>query len=656
MTAQECIISAKERILEEWLLKIREKIPATAGHSRPALINSLPGFLEHLIRMIDHTNSTASDRDYGLLASGHGIQRGKIGNYTLRQVSFELTLLQEVIFSALIDCSVSVTVEESKIISLCFQTAAAEAGASFIEAVNEARLRSETQFTSLVQEAKEYAIFMIDPNGVILSWNTGAERMKQYTREEVVGQNYKILFGVEDQKKGHPEQNIKLALEHGRYEEIGWRKRKDGSQYWANAVLSAIYSPNGELVGFSKIVRDLSLEKRIEDELISAKESAVAASELKSIFVANVSHEIRTPLGAILGFSEILKDPDCSAENRILAAEAIDRNGGALLRLIGDILDISKIEAGKFEVETGEICVRDLVCEVSTLFEIRARDKGLALILNFDSDVPANIISDHFRLRQILGNVIGNAVKFTERGEVRIEVHRIQLREDMSGVEFVVTDSGSGLTSEQRKNLFSPFSQADSTATRKFGGTGLGLALSRRLARKLGGDISLMDFADGTGCTFRITVSDSKVLITNTKDALVRVARPPRDLAGTNVLVVDDSQDNQMLIQMLLSKRGITSDVANNGVEAVEMALGGRYDLIFMDIQMPVMDGNQAMRKLRGANYTGPIVALSAHAMNEEKAKAFDSGCDDYLIKPIEKSRLLGILEDLVAEIAEGYN
>ncbi len=651
MTVQSCLTSARNRIFDQWLMKTTKEIPATLGQPKPALVNSLSKFLDHLIEMLEQKNSETSDFDYKLLASEHGIQRARVGSYTLKQVSFEFTLLQQVVFDILKECD-GPTVEESKIISLCFQTAVSEAGASFVEAMDEARERSETQFKLLVQEAKDYAIIMIDPKGTISSWNWGAERMKQYTAQEVIGENYSILYRIEDQKAGRPQKNMKLALENGRYHEQWWRKKKNGTLFWADMVMTPVYSRGGELLGFSKIVRDLSSKKRIDDELRAAKVSAEEASGLKSIFVANMSHEIRTPLGAILGFSEVLKDPGCSAENRLLAAEVIDRNGKVLLRLIEDILDISKIEAGKLEIEMGEILLKPFLNDIVELFDQKARDKGLFLKLKTDTNVPLIVVSDSVRLRQILSNVIGNAVKFTEQGEVSVETHRIELSSGQSGIEFIVSDTGAGLTQEQRGDLFSSFSQADSTATRKFGGTGLGLALSRRLARKLGGDIGILDHSAKGGCSFQVTVADGVPI----ESAKVAIAPSPigttikdsdlKKISGINVLIVDDAKDNQLLIKTVLNKWNVRSDVADDGEEGVDKAMSGNYDLVLMDLQMPILDGNQAIRKLRNAGYTRPIVVLTAHAMNDEKARAFDSGCDDYLTKPIDRSRLFEVLKN----------
>jgi PAS domain S-box-containing protein len=410
--------------------------------------------------------------------------------------------------------------------------------------VQQNRDTTKTLLSLLVREAKEYAVFLVDPKGLILEWNLGAERMNQFSREEAIGQNYDMLYRDEDQKLGRPELNISLAIKNGRHEEHWWRRKKDGTIFWADAVMTPIYSSSGELLSLSKVVRDLTEQKRSAEALQAATKAAQVASSVKSLFIANMSHEIRTPLGVILGFCELLKYPDCSNEVRLQAADAIDRNGQTLLRLVEDILDISKIDAGKLEIQVSRISLQTLLQEVVGSLEGQARNKGLALIIKNESDSPDLINSDPVRLRQILYNIIGNSVKFTEKGEVTISVHRIDLNDGAFGVECVVTDTGAGLNGEERKALFAPFGQVDSTVTRKFGGTGLGLALSRRLAEKLGGDLALSDFVEGGGCTFRITIADMNAayLLKCERNASIELSKKLKEdkapsFAGARVLV-----------------------------------------------------------------------------------------------------------------------
>lgn len=506
------------------------------------------------------------------------------------------------------------------------------------------------QFRLLVEEVKDFAIFMLSPDGIVSTWNDGATRIKQWKADEIIGQNYRILYRQEDQEMGRPERNIRLAIENGRHEEEWWRVRKDGTLFWAEAVHTPIYNAEGKLIGVAKTVRDLTERKKAEEALRKAKEDAERANQAKTTFIANISHEIRTPLNAILGFVDLLKDPGVSNEEKSLRSEIVERNAEVLTRLIDDLLDFSKIESGKIDFEITQVPVRNLVSEIVAIFEEKARAKGLGLEAFVAENVPEYINSDAVRVRQVVSNIIGNAVKFTSEGGIKVFVNPL-VRESAktpNGVEIRVKDTGPGLTNEQAERLFSPFTQADNSVTRKFGGTGLGLALSRRLARDLGGDVTISKCAEAHGCEFVITFSGC---VGPAKKETPRAPAVPHAseaeaaaLRDLRVLVAEDSADNQLFLHRLLDKFGMRATFVNDGSAAIHEALRSDYDLILMDIQMPNTDGNSATRELRAKGYQKPIVALTAHALLEEKTKAFASGCDDYLTKPISKQRLLDAL------------
>ncbi len=403
---------------------------------------------------------------------------------------------------------------------------------------------------------------------------------------------------------------------------------------------------------FNDITERKNKEEKLrasEAESLAAKESAEAASRSKSQFLANMSHEIRTPLGAILGYSEFLREPNLGHEERLAFIDTINRNGRDLAQLIDDILDLSKVEAGRIEIEKLRLSLPNLLTDVTTSLGVKAREKGLALTVLSDGTVPETIESDPTRLRQILLNVIGNAIKFTKQGSVTVTVKLLK-RDDgrSSQLAFFVKDTGHGIAPDEQDRLFSAFMQADASTTRKFGGTGLGLALSRVLARALGGDVLLSESVPGQGSTFVVSVEVGRV---ETTRIIPLVGEYPQaatfdkgTLQGIKVLVAEDSLDNQLLITRILKRAGASVDLAENGADAIKQALGSDYDLVLMDMQMPVLDGFDATTELRRRGYKRPIIALTAHAMREEREKSLRAGCDDHLTKPVNFKHLVYIV------------
>ncbi len=386
-------------------------------------------------------------------------------------------------------------------------------------------------------------------------------------------------------------------------------------------------------------------------EFEEAKVVAETSNQAKSAFLANMSHEIRTPLGAIMGFVGLLKDKGLSEEEILNYHTIIDRNSNHLLRIIDDILDLAKVEAGKIILEKIEFSLTEFLAEFASLANLKAREKGIIFKYTRQTSLPEHIISDPTRLRQVLSNIVGNAIKFTEKGSVELSVYYTE-----QGLRFCVVDTGRGIAAEQRAQLFQAFSQADSSTTRKFGGTGLGLVLTKKLSQTFGGDFQLIESRIGKGSFFEakipVTVpSHSKILT----DANVAVAVPTSsgvdpyqvDLAGFQILLVEDSPDNQYLVQKMLSKTGAEITIVSNGDEGVKSALAKQFDVILMDIQMPIMDGHEAIRILRSRDYMGPVVALTAHAMNEERKLALKSGFSHFLSKPIIRKDLIDLLKTI---------
>jgi signal transduction histidine kinase/CheY-like chemotaxis protein len=398
---------------------------------------------------------------------------------------------------------------------------------------------------------------------------------------------------------------------------------------------------------------ELEIErKKIQTKEIEiAKEEAERANQAKSAFLANMSHEIRTPLGAIMGFVDLLKDSETSKEDVSKYLSIISRNSDHLLRIVDDILDLSKVESGKMVVERVEFSLTDFLSDFSSLMGARARDKGINFKFKVESMLPQFVISDPTRIRQILSNVVGNALKFTENGSVELEVSFNDSR-----LNFRVIDTGRGISDKQRTQLFQAFAQADSSVTRKFGGTGLGLVLTKKLSQALGGDFFLIESELEKGSTFEASVTveyeqKTKFIGASEFKAFNRVEAkielPKFDLKALNVLLVEDSPDNRMLVKTMLGRTGANIQVAEDGIEGVKMALSAKYDVILLDIQMPNMDGHEAARIMRSKGINAPIVALTAHAMKEERARAIQSGFSHFLSKPIDRESLIKLLEQL---------
>ncbi len=384
--------------------------------------------------------------------------------------------------------------------------------------------------------------------------------------------------------------------------------------------------------------------KQLAMDLQNAKDEAEKANSLKSSFLANMSHEIRTPLGAMIGFADLLRDPSLSLEDHDNFINIMARNGEQLSTIIDDILDLSKVEAGQLTLEYIDTHPDIIAEDVISLLRLKAREKNIALEFIAESTTPVSIVSDPVRLKQILMNIVSNAIKFTFQGSVKVRIFGAAEGENHKLLYIEVTDTGIGIPPSENDRVFEPFVQVDGTHTRKFGGTGLGLALSRQLARKLGGDVTIPKTLEGKGTTFLIKVEDQpkkRTILTTRIDRNPSTQLPENILNNVRVLIVEDSEDNRMYISFCLNKFGAIIDFAEDGEAGFKKALGGNHDIVLMDIQMPVMDGYSATAKLREAGFRKPIIALTAHAMTEVRRKCLNVGCTDHLPKPINPIDLI---------------
>jgi signal transduction histidine kinase/CheY-like chemotaxis protein/HPt (histidine-containing phosphotransfer) domain-containing protein len=390
---------------------------------------------------------------------------------------------------------------------------------------------------------------------------------------------------------------------------------------------------------------------RVDGERAAAVLAADAANRAKSEFLANMSHEIRTPMTAIIGYADLLLDPNQCVSERLNHVNVVRRNAEYLLAIVNDILDLSKIEAGQLVCESIAMSPCQIISEVASMMRVRAIERKIELQVRIDGPIPKTIHSDPTRLRQILINLVGNAIKFTESGWVRVTA----TMESPSRLRFDVIDTGIGLSAEGISRLFQPFSQADTTTTRRFGGTGLGLVISKRLATKLGGDLTV-ESQEGRGSCFTLTVDPGAIGNVEMVSDYTEIMRDPSEstawlapLRG-RILLAEDGADNRQLLALYLVKAGADVTFAENGQIAVEKATraledGRPFDLILMDMRMPELDGYSATAKLRGRGYDRPIIALTAHAMAGDRDKCLQSGCTDYLTKPVRKAGLLEIVQ-----------
>jgi len=441
----------------------------------------------------------------------------------------------------------------------------------------------------------------------------------------------------------------------------------DGTVVWVRWDLRPWREASGEIGGVVMFTEIITGQVEYERRLAEARDAAQAASRAKSQFLANMSHEIRTPMTAILGFTDMIaQNADALDGEQIEMLSTIRRNGQHLLELINDILDLSKIEADKMTVDKVPVDLVALVEEVCDIMRPKADEKGITFDVEFHGDIPQRISTDDMRLRQILTNLAGNAIKFTDSGGVRIDISLEGKGEGKAvgaRMRFVVTDTGIGMTPSQAARLFSPFTQADSSMSRRFGGTGLGLTISRRLAKLLGGGIEVAS-TPGEGSVFTLTIDPGEIgALAQTQPGSSRVIarsastqsqKPAVTLEGMRILLVEDGEDNKVLIAHHLRRAGAMVEMASNGLEALRVCQqmvqdGAPPALVLMDMQMPVLDGYDATREMRQRGWSFPVLALTAHAMNGDREKCIEAGCNDYQTKPIAREALINACHRLAA-------
>ena len=511
-----------------------------------------------------------------------------------------------------------------------------------IEAAEQAVAEAAAHLNAIVETAVD-GIITIDEHGVIESFNPAAEKIFSYSAADITGKKITLLmpelalnFGAgdgTDDFRGVGQGSIASGTEtRGR--------RSDGSEFPVDFGLSETVM--GETRFYTALMRDATARKEAEQALIEAKNAADAANRAKSEFLANMSHEIRNPMTGIMGYADILLER-LQDKGAIECVRTIKDSGQYLLQIINDLLDLAKIEAqGGLQLEKEDIHLPTFLTDVYTLMEGAARAKGLPLSLKYDGVIPYEIESDPKRVRQILINLLGNAIKFTDRGGVELAVRFDAAQAEL---QLRVSDSGIGMTQEQQQNLFKPFAQGDSSMTKTYGGTGLGLAITKRLVEALGGHIGV-DSISGRGSTFQVTLP-VRVLSGGAYRDIEMSARVPalswQNQLDLRVMIVEDQPDIRRLMEYFIAAAGgvVTTFSSGEAALAVLREHHNDFDVILMDIQMPRMDGYETTRQMRALGFTKAIIAVTAGAMASDRAKCFAAGCSDYVSKPIDMAELL---------------
>jgi PAS domain S-box-containing protein len=530
--------------------------------------------------------------------------------------------------------------------------------------------RSEERFRLLIEGVAEYAIFMLDPNGRVSTWNSGAERIKGYTASEIIGQHFSIFYPEDARESGWPDHELQVAAEKGKFIDFGWRLRKDGTTFWASVTITALRDDTGQLLGYAKLTRDLTEAKRVEametanqqrDELLDAERnarmSAQRATRLKDEFLATLSHELRTPLSAILGWTQVLLRGESSKgpDEHKRAIEVIDRNARAQVKLIDDLLDLSRVMTGKLRLDLHQVSFASVVEAAVDSARPSADVKGIRLKAILGSSSQDIVSADSARLQQVVWNLLTNAIKFTPKGgQVQVLLQRVN-----SHLELSVSDTGVGIPANYLPHVFDRFSQKDSSTTRTFGGLGLGLAICKQLVELHGGAIRAASQGEGRGATFSVQLPLSIIQLDDQSAPRIHptaetqpgeILSLPR-LEGVHVFAVDDEPDARDLLRTVLEDQGAKVTSFASAEDTLAALKTTKPTVLVCDIGMPKMDGYQLIRTLRAAESRReriPALALTAFARAEDRKRSLVAGYQAHLAKPFDVGELILVVADLV--------
>lgn len=553
---------------------------------------------------------------------------------------------------AFFSLSVTPIFEDDALIYVLLEAQRTECQRNRSSSMSEQTCLNET-YKILVDTVRDYAIFMLDTRGYIGTWNSGAAILKGYTSSEIIGQHFSVFYGRDDCEMKKPTRELEVCLQEGKVEDEGWRYRKDGTRFWANVIITAIYQ-NGSHVGFVKVTRDMTERRATEARLIDAFEES---AKLKSDFLANMSHELRTPMNGMLLALTMLLRTELTDDQREFGC-ILEDSTSILLQVINDVLDYSKLSSGTFPLNPDVVNIPNVISAVVRNCQ-PALKPGVQIMSTVSEGFPPNLKGDPLRFRQVLQNMVTNAVKFTESGHVRVHAaYTIDEKDpNMYVISTQVVDTGIGVPEDATSTLFTPFTRFADTAVKRYQGTGLGLSICKSLAELMDGAVGFHANPDGPGSVFwmtakmaRLTSSVSPVkskLQPSIPDALDNSASLQKIAPHKHILLVEDNKVNQLIMLKLLSSLGFQRvDAAWDGAEAVRMVKQKplTYNFILMDISMPVMDGITATEHIRRMKLDVPILALTGNALKGDAETYLAKGMDDYIAKPLHRQQLVDLL------------
>ncbi len=514
------------------------------------------------------------------------------------------------------------------------------------------QLQAAYEQYSWLAENMDDVVWVMGVDGKFIYISPSVEKLRGYTAQEIKKQSFEEVIcegsrqtvidemniGIEAAKRGEipPSRNLRVE-----------QPCKDGSTVWTEVNSKLVVDKKTNDMRFIGLTRDITLQKQLENDLILAKEKAEEATKIKSEFLANMSHEIRTPMNGILGLSSLLLDTNLDEKQQDYLKK-LNSSAKSLLDIINDILDFSKMEAGKLSIQKHKFKLVDVLNGVKDIFTIKLKEKDIPLIFDIDNKIAPTLIGDNLRLQQILNNLVGNAVKFTNKGLISIRVKQLEKTDKTLLLEFLVEDTGIGISKQDQDKLFAPFNQADNSDTRKHGGTGLGLVISKQIIELMGGEIWL-ESKENEGSRFYFTIKieyDENTFLVEQNEEQNKPLK-----TNEKLLLVEDNEINQLIVKDHLEKYGLSIDIASNGVEAISKVEQNSYALILMDIQMPIMDGIEATKKIREKNIDTPIVALSAAVMQKDKQETIEAGMNYHLSKPIDWDEVQRVLKKYLHNI-----